>query len=1286
VRRSDLSVEAGRCGAVEGVRAVHLRAAVLEHLIPRRLLVLLAVSAVAALLVSAPAFALSQRGHVFSTTIGSKGHGAGQMTSPSGVAVNEATGDVYVADTKNNRVDRFSSAGTFIEAWGWGVADGKEEFERCTSVCVAGLPGNGEGQFLEPEAIAVDNSTEAGDPSKGDVYVGRVDSEVVTEEPIEKFSASGSYLGRIKVTSPVATGGLAVDATGAVWLYEYEQGEIEKFSNGEPNVALGTVILGEGALCGVPGFAVARKAEAFYLNHFEEGFEGCPEVAKPSTKVPGVTAKLSGAGETLISALDGENSTGVAVDQSTGQQSSGDVYVDNITQVAAFDSTGALIERFTAPEMTNGRGVAVNATTNTVYVAGATSGVIRVFVPAPPAAPQVDSVSSQNLTLTSSRLEALIDPHGADTHYYFQYGTVDCVASPSECTTVPAPPPGADLGAGFGDQPVSVEVTGLESGRTYFYRVVASNELGTAEAAQTAHTFTTLPNAAGLLPDGRAWELVSPPEKLGSEIEAIGGAGGPSGGIMESSEDGNSVTYVANGPIEKQPVGNVSPEGTQIYSTRSPSAWSSQAIVTPSSKGEGEAAGKPNEYQFFSSDLSVALLQPKRVFPLSKFQEPPLAGEEPEEAGLYIRRNLTCASSPSTCYQPLVTAANNLVHAEFGGEIGDVGTNDIPLGTPDMKHVVFRSEVALTSEKGAVPGLYEWSAEKTGAEQLQLVSILPSGGGGKCSQTEDVKLGNFVAQGTNARHAISDDGSRVIWGCEEGLGMYLRDMVKRQTVQINVPAEGVKKLKLEEREQLEEAHFQIASSDASKIFFTDTVPLTADSHLTATERGPADLYECEVQEVAGSLACVLKDLTSLPTFGQTADVVGTVMGAGEDGTSIYFVANGVLAPGATQGSCARPSRQGKPDPTAECNLYLDRYDATSKSWTLRFIARLSQEDSPDWNSTGGGSLGGLTARVSPNGRFLAFMSERSLTGYDNVDVKPEAGGARDEEVFLYDSGAEQLTCASCKTGSRPDGLLDKQSVNGGAGPQVDLPGVWRVQGGLEGEHWLAGSIPGWTPLEPNTAPYQSRYLSDSGRLFFNSNDALAPQDSNGTEDVYQYEPTAVGSCAAATGCVALISAGSSPLESSFMDASETGDDVFFITAGQLVPGDRDESYDVYDARVCTTASPCIESALTNPSACESEPSSDSCKPPATPAPSFSPPASATFSGPTSTATNGTLPSKEVKPVVKVKKLTKKQKLTRALKQCRHKYAHKKKKRSSCERQARRRYGVKKAGKSKRGGR
>ena len=130
-----------------------------------------------------------------------------------------------------------------------------------------------------------------------------------------------------------------------------------------------------------------------------------------------------------------------------------------------------------------------------------------------------------------------------------------------------------------------------------------------------------------------------------------------------------------------------------------------------------------------------------------------------------------------------------------------------------------------------------------------------------------------------------------------------------------------------------------------------------------------------------------------------------------------------------------------------------------------------------------------TARVSPNGRYLAFMSERSLTGYDNRDAN---SGQPDEEVFLYDEASSHLVCASCDpTGARPDGIHvpGEGEFNEHPLPLVERVGTW-------GGRWLSGSIPSWTRPETEgnglsaITTYQARYLSDDGRLFFDSADAL----------------------------------------------------------------------------------------------------------------------------------------------------------------------------------------------------
>jgi hypothetical protein len=210
--------------------------------------------------------------------------------------------------------------------------------------------------------------------------------------------------------------------------------------------------------------------------------------------------------------------------------------------------------------------------------------------------------------------------------------------------------------------------------------------------------------------------------------------------------------------------------------------------------------------------------------------------------------------------------------------------------------------------------------------------------------------------------------------------------------------------------------------------------------------------------------------------------------------------------------------------------------------------------------------------------------------------------------------------------------------------------------------------------------YQPRFLSDSGRLFFDSPGALVPVDTNGLEDVYEFEPEGVGGCSSGTasgsrvyvsgvaghavgGCVGLVSSGSSGAESSFLDASENGDDAFFVTTSKLVGEDFDKGYDVYDAHVCSSSVPCVTPSEPLP-ACSS---GDACKPALSPQPEiFGAPPSATFVG------SGNVVAAPLGPVVKPRSLTNAKKLARALKACRKK---KRKRRGVCERKARREFPV-----------
>jgi WD40-like Beta Propeller Repeat len=794
-------------------------------------------------------------------------------------------------------------------------------------------------------------------------------------------------------------------------------------------------------------------------------------------------------------------------------------------------------------------------------------------------------------------------------------------------------------------------------------------------------------SALAALPDGRAWEMVSPADKAGASVQPLGfGFGGPSGGLIVASEDGDMVTYVADSPVTPEPEGNRAVEGNQVLAGRGASAWSARDIVTPHHKGEGQIAGTDQEYRAFSPDLARALVQP--FGKNNPFQEPPLVpGVESEELGIYIRHNSSpCKAVAPPCFEPIVNPETDTAGTPFGGQLESLGASS------DLNHVVLKAPIALTPAASAEGGLYEWNAGLPAEAQLQFVSLLPVKCTPTCTKPKAAfspQLGNNIESVSSAaRNAVSSEGSRIFWTglkteLSETRNLYMRDTSAGHTIRVDAE-EGFKA-----KGGKGEVHFQIASADGSRVFFTATGGLTSDSVLKGKEAGPADLYVCEVPGASGEEcpAGKLTDLTGTALgFSEGGDVVGAVLGASEDGSTVYFVANGA-ADGASVGNCPNPNSQLEPNPEQSCNLYMV-HNGGSVWEAPRLIASLSAQDNPDWAADGTRLLN-LTARVSPNGRYLAFMSERELTGYDNRDLGAEALGIEptphDEEVFLYDSGGEgTLSCPSCNPNpeQRPTGLFDTEEAGEGNGPIVDPAAfVWK-------ERWLAASIPGWTALSSVDAPYQSRYLLDDGRLFFNSADALVPADVNrrletvpghgqvevGVTDVYEYEPGGVGSCGAAA-CVSLLSAGTSERESAFLDASLSGDDLFFLTPQSLVSTDVDDVADVYDARVCTESSPCITPPPPPPGPCGGEATCRSENAP--PTPTFGGATSETPLGAPSVARLQTLPSKEAAaPKAKAKPLTRAQKLKRALAACRKAHKHSRLKRQSCERQARHRYGPK----------
>ncbi len=474
------------------------------------------------------------------------------------------------------------------------------------------------------------------------------------------------------------------------------------------------------------------------------------------------------------------------------------------------------------------------------------------------------------------------------------------------------------------------------------------------------------------LPDGRAYELLTPPEKAGAED--IFAAAGRSNDVGVSSADGDEFLFHTDAAYGGFPA---SGENTYVFS-RTATGWRMAAAASPTLgvQSLGAVLYGPSEFTRLAlSDSAGSAAGAGSVSVLNLFGPP---------GGPYA--TVQSGSSGSSDEATLLGASADL--------------HNLILGSRD--HALATGDSGQDPESNA---LYEWEAGMLRLLNVDSHGVLLS------------PCGAVLGLGTSANPgAVSSDGSKVFFtapdpnasgtGCWNGGStnppqLYMRS-ARASTVEVSAPSPGVI-----DPSGSHPAAFVGASADGSRVFFI------SEGELTKDDEGIHDpeLYSYDTE--TSTLTRV-----SRGESGTTEGDVYNVPAISADGSAVYFTAFGQLSANA-------PLPSGE-----EVNLY--RYDTETEATT--YIATVNERDYVDtsadrwWALPHGEEIGldpSANWETTPDGRYLLFSSTHDVGGYNSTAASPtdcpDATGAAPpnghcDEIYRYDSAAtpgEALICVSC---------------------------------------------------------------------------------------------------------------------------------------------------------------------------------------------------------------------------------------------------------------------------------
>jgi len=819
-------------------------------------------------------------------------------------------------------------------------------------------------------------------------------------------------------------------------------------------------------------------------------------------------SKLEGIGDTDPTLID-PNAKTMAV-----APGGGDLYADRGDEVVQYSASGNLLGHFGDGQISESNGVAVNFGASKIYVG--TPAKVKVFGPAA-IVPDVAVSAVSELTDNSARLNGTINAlAGPNATCQFEYVSKSIFAETGFATAASAPCEPAGPFSGSSAQAVSAPASGLGLATEYRFRLIGTNSNG---SSLREGAFTTLPgpypptNPLGPCPAGEAFRSgfgANLPDCRAYERATPADKGGLDiegfAGLLGAASDGSGVSFSSTGGSGTPAGGGGREDVTTLFSSRVGDSWATQRLLPP------ESLGEKAEYLGSSEDMRFSLVE---------------AGDQ-HKSGLFL---IDTSDESITQIVPYQTeqAVPDAFHYDAISR--------------DGARLFFESRANLAP--AASPGrnnLYVWDR---GSGEVSVAGVLPAGEGGVAPPAgsfggayqwtfeETYGGGSASGQYVDVIHAASPDGDQIYFTAAGTGQLYLRSGLAGSaptTAGVSKPNPGVEDRYVEEELFGERfpAAFQEATPDGSRAFFTSHEKLTADASTGEFDEG-TDLYRYD--RAGDRLVDITADQDD-PENPNGARVQG-LLGVSADGSSGYFAAKGKLTAEASPGAN---------------NIYRFEEEGDG-SFDLTYVGEGGSRNWSPYSYEGGliGDYAGKNSRVSADGGTLVYTTSG--------------------QIFVYRTADEKATCISCNpTGSPSIGTAELTASF------------------FNSNNFI---IPGAGP-----AARLTRSLSaDGSRVFFQTPNALLAADTNGSPkceylitrpvrglflpkcmDVYEWEAVDApgGSCTEAEvngGCLYLLSTGKSEDASYFIDASSDGTSAFIATTSQLVPGDRDQLYDIYDVRI-----------------------------------------------------------------------------------------------------------------------